>query len=179
MRGLRSFLWGALLCLGSLSAVAQWQWLDQNGRHVYSDRPPPPEIPQKSIVRQAGTTRPKAVPTPSASREAGPSGSSTLPQGLAPVTAAAVAEKDLKTIETARLLKETESSKHKAEQDKVNQIRAENCQRAQRGTLSYTSGARIFIINPQGEREVLDDASRDVELQRLQSIIQADCSWFQ
>ncbi|MEK9952912.1 MAG: DUF4124 domain-containing protein [Curvibacter sp.] len=32
-------------CLYALSASAQWQWLDKDGRRVFSDRPPPAEVP--------------------------------------------------------------------------------------------------------------------------------------
>ncbi|MFZ2738323.1 MAG: DUF4124 domain-containing protein [Burkholderiaceae bacterium] len=169
MRQIRTLMGASLICFVSLSSVAQWQWIDQNGRRVYSDRPPPPEIPQKNIVRQAGATRPDDAPTPSANSE--PSATAS-PQSVP----AAGQPADPKALEKGRLEKQAESNKRKAEEDKINQIRAENCQRAQRGVMSYSSGARIFIINPQGEREVLDDSTRELELQRLHAIIESDCS---
>ncbi|MES2052695.1 MAG: DUF4124 domain-containing protein, partial [Pseudomonadota bacterium] len=31
----------------SLTALAQWQWLDKDGRKVFSDRSPPAEVQEK------------------------------------------------------------------------------------------------------------------------------------
>ncbi|HZY15413.1 MAG TPA: DUF4124 domain-containing protein, partial [Ramlibacter sp.] len=33
-----------LACSVPLAAAAQWQWLDKDGRKVFSDRAPPPDI---------------------------------------------------------------------------------------------------------------------------------------
>jgi len=35
----------------SLTALAQWQWIDKDGRKVYSDRSPPSDIPEKNILK--------------------------------------------------------------------------------------------------------------------------------
>ena len=37
----------ALACTWATGAFAQWQWLDKDGRKVFSDRPPPSEVPEK------------------------------------------------------------------------------------------------------------------------------------
>ena len=34
--------------------VPQWQWRDGNGRMVYSDVPPPPGVPDGSILKAPG-----------------------------------------------------------------------------------------------------------------------------
>ena len=34
----------ALACSVPLMAAAQWQWLDKDGRKVFSDQPPPPNL---------------------------------------------------------------------------------------------------------------------------------------
>ena len=36
------------------SAQAQWQWRDANGRMVISDQAPPPEVPERSIIKGPG-----------------------------------------------------------------------------------------------------------------------------
>ena len=47
----------ALLALfSSLSAQAQWQWVDGTGRKVFSDTPPPADLPEKSILKRPGAT---------------------------------------------------------------------------------------------------------------------------
>ncbi len=42
----------ALLSLACLAAQAQWQWIDNAGRKVFSDQPPPLDIPAKNILKQ-------------------------------------------------------------------------------------------------------------------------------
>ena len=39
--------------LASLSAQAQWQWLDQSGRKIYSDQAPPKDVPESKIIKGA------------------------------------------------------------------------------------------------------------------------------
>ncbi|WP_412179990.1 DUF4124 domain-containing protein, partial [Variovorax paradoxus] len=53
MKFLLSLLLGSI-CLLPLAADAQWQWIDKNGKKVFSDQPPPTDIPEKNIVRRAG-----------------------------------------------------------------------------------------------------------------------------
>ena len=50
----RSTITIAIVVAGFIStpSEAQWAWKDSNGRTVYSDRPPPPDIKAASIVRQ-------------------------------------------------------------------------------------------------------------------------------
>jgi Domain of unknown function (DUF4124) len=33
-------------------AMAQWQWIDKDGRKVFSDRAPPPDVADKNIVKR-------------------------------------------------------------------------------------------------------------------------------
>src|SRR4051812_17552674 len=51
----------ALACVLPLSAMAQWQWIDKSGRHVFSAQAPPPDIPAKSIVNGP---KGRAMPAP-------------------------------------------------------------------------------------------------------------------
>jgi hypothetical protein len=45
-----------LCCLAWAVAQAQWQWVDKDGRKVFSDRAPPPDIPARNILRQPGSS---------------------------------------------------------------------------------------------------------------------------
>ena len=65
---LRLFLL-TLVCAFSAAAFAQWQWIDKDGRRVFSDRAPPPEVPQKNILKQPSNTG-KAVAVPVATETA-------------------------------------------------------------------------------------------------------------
>ena len=53
------------LCLGTfaITASAQWQWVEKDGRKIFSDRPPPSEIAEKDILkRPPGAARPAIAP---------------------------------------------------------------------------------------------------------------------
>ena len=66
----------------TIPALAQWQWLDKDGRKVFSDRPPPPDIPQKSILKEPGFK----VPNP----PQGEAASTPAPAAPAPVAKASM-----------------------------------------------------------------------------------------
>src|SRR6188472_3388547 len=53
MKLLRLTLLG-LACTLPAVGFAQWQWIDNNGRKVFSDQSPPANIPAKNILRQPG-----------------------------------------------------------------------------------------------------------------------------
>ena len=76
----------AVACTWAMGAAAQWQWTDKDGRKVFSDRPPPPDIPEKSILKQPGGNRPARAATPAA-----PAASDAAPAVAAAPKAAASA----------------------------------------------------------------------------------------
>lgn len=151
-------------CLYALSASAQWQWLDKDGRKVFSDRPPPADVPDRSILKRPGSRGP-ALPAPAAS--AAPA---------APVAAPAPQTGVDKGLEEKRKQAEAaEAAKRKEEEDRNARIRAENCSRAQQAKAGVDSGARIARVNEKGEREFLDESGLAAESQRLQTIINENC----
>ncbi|MDQ6881031.1 MAG: DUF4124 domain-containing protein, partial [Pseudomonadota bacterium] len=66
------------------------------------------------------------------------------------------------------------AAKKKAEEDKLAQGKAENCERTRRALQSVTSGARVRLPNAKGELEYMSDEQRAAETKRLQGIA-ADC----
>ena len=167
MKLTRILLVGAAACAVSLSALAQWQWVDQSGRKVFSDRPPPPEIPEKNILRQGG----KASPAPAEVRSESTEGVSKAASPASPQASGM----DKELLEKKRKAEEAEAAKRKAEEEKAALVRRDNCERAQRGKANLDAGIRIFRTNAKGEREVLDDAGRAAELQRLQATMESEC----
>ncbi len=153
------------LCLYALAASAQWQWMDKDGRKVFSDRPPPADIPEKSILKRPGNRGPAvtAVPPVAAVPAAAP-GAATGPAGV---------DKSLQ--DKKKQAEEAEAAKRKAEEERVAKAMAENCARAQQAKASFDSGMRISRLNEKGEREFMDDAARAAEGERLQSIINQNC----
>src|SRR5688500_11818225 len=75
----------ALSCTVPAIAVAQWQWIDKDGRKVFSDRSPPSDIPAKNILRHPGPkgAAPAAAEVPVA--DASAAAPSPKPTGSAPV----------------------------------------------------------------------------------------------
>jgi hypothetical protein len=66
-------------------------------------------------------------------------------------------------------------AKRKAELERVGRLKADNCERAKLAKKGMDSGVRLARTNAKGEREIMDDAARATESQRIQSIIDADC----
>jgi len=149
-----------------LGAQAQWQWIDKDNKKVFSDQPPPTDIPEKNILRRP-TTPSKRV---NFSAPAAPAEAAAAPAGGAKPSGV---DKNLE--EKARKAEEDEKAKQAAEAQKIAQARADNCNRARQGKATMDSGIRVARLNAQGEREIMDDAARASEQQRLQGIIDSDC----
>ena len=149
-------------------ACAQWQWIDKDGRKVFSDRSPPPEIPAKSILKQPGG---KAAPLPPAEAQE-PGAALTGPAVVAKAAASApkISGTDKTLEDKKKQVEQADLAKKKAEEEKVAQAKAENCEQAKRALQVVVSGVRIRIPNAKGELEYLTDAQRVSETKRLQDI---------
>lgn len=158
MNHIRSLLVLAACCL-AFSASAQWQWLDQDGRRVFSDRPPPADVPDKNILKRPGS-RGTVTPSPAA-----PAAAPSAPQ--------AGVDKNLE--EKRKQAEAAEAAKRKEEEARTARTRAENCARAQQAKTGVDSGVRMARINEKGEREFMDEAAIAAEGQRLQTIIDENC----
>ncbi len=160
----RSFFWVTVACLFALSAAAQpkwqeavhWQWLDKDGRKVFSDRAPPPEIPEKDILERPAVVLAPSLPSSGAS--------APRPSGI-----------DRELADKKKKVEEAEFDKRRTEEQKIQKIKAENCARAKRAKASFDSGRQIARPNDKGEPEVLNAANRAAELARIQSVIDSDC----
>lgn len=160
MNQIQAFLL-ALTCMVSMTASAQWQWLDKDGRKVFSDRAPPPEVLDKNILqRPASKNAASAAVAPALQGEA----SAPRPSGI---------DKDL--AEKKAKADQAESARRKADQEKALKAKAENCTRARQARATYDSVQRIAQTNEKGEREIMSEASRAAEIQRIDSIIETDC----
>ncbi len=139
-------------------SVAHWLWLDEAGRRVYSDQPPPPAVPPARVLRQPGVAAP-ALWTGSA-----PAPAST-PPAAARATRAASAPPPVIPGEEALRSVQAENAR----------LREAHCARLRDAWVTLQSGVRLARTLPNGEREVLDDAARAAERQRLQALLASDC----
>lgn len=175
----------------AFSASAQWLWLDKDGRKVYSDRAPPADILDKNIVKRPASAS-KAANSPAPRLSADGSADATTettqgspdgaPQAAAPASAqikAASAPKlsqlDKELLEKKKQAADAEAAKRRAEEDRVTRAKTENCALGKQAKANLDSGLRVARTNAKGEREILDDAARLAETQRVQSVIDTSC----
>ena len=165
-------LFFALAMATSLTAAAQYQWIDKNGSRVYSDVAPPADIPAKNILKQPRGSS-LSAPVTEAPAQAAPAAAAA--SAATPASGPATAGVDKARDEKKKQAEAAEAAKKKAEEQKLAQARAENCKRAREGKATLDSGVRMARTNEKGEREVLDDTQRAAELKRINGIIQSDC----
>ena len=160
----------------TVAAVAQWQWIDKDGHKVFSDRSPPADIQEKSILkRPAGSVR---APFPSeagaaAAAVAKPSLAGSAPSAKA--SAPKLSGKDAGLEAKKKKAEEEETAKKKVEEEKVAKTKSENCDRARNGLATLQSGVRMASVNAKGEREIYDEAKRAAETKRTQEAIDENC----
>ena len=158
----------ALALILLLAAAAQagptWVWLDENGRRVASDMPPPATVPDQRILRRPAASASTAAPTASPAAPAAPAATATPPR---PAPAAGTA--------AGRLT--DEQLRQQVEQRNA-QIRADNCQRARASLESLQAGASqpLYMVNEQGQRVTLDEAMKRAETVRLRQIVRDNCT---
>jgi hypothetical protein len=152
-----------LACTLPALSLAQWQWIDKDGRKVFSDQSPPADVPAKNIIKQPGVRSPS--PEPVAAAE---------PQPAKPA-APKLSGKDQALEQKKKQAEAAEADKKKADEEQIAKARADNCERSKRAKAGYDSGVRIARVNAKGEREYVDDATRAAETKRLEGIIATDC----
>jgi hypothetical protein len=176
MKAIRLFL-AACACALPLVAAAQWQWVDKDGRKVFSDRPPPADTPQKNILKQPGNAR---LPVQAPAAQADPAATPVAAAAAAPAAAAASAPKlsgkDKALEDKKKQADAADAAKKKADEEKFAQAKTENCARARQSKATLDSGHRIAQINQKGEKEFLDDKQREAEVKRVDALIARDCA---
>ncbi|MEJ5988887.1 DUF4124 domain-containing protein [Ramlibacter sp. PS3R-8] len=165
MKALRPALVALVFC-APLLASGQWLWMDKDGKKVYSDRPPPSDIAPDRILKQPGA-RGKSVDTAPAAAAA--------TTAAAPAAAQPPVGKDKALEDKRKLAASAEADKKKAEEAKVAAIQADNCARAKTAKNGFDAGYRVAQTNAKGEREIMDDNQRAVEVKRLEAVIARDC----
>lgn len=178
-------------CWVATSAVAQWTWLDKDGRKVYSDTAPPAGVPDKSIIKrpggQAGAANAAAdaaanakarVITDGVAADQAIAAASGPSAPQAPQTSASAPKLSSVDKELEKKKKEkddAEAAKKREEEQRVTKAKIETCARAKTAKTTLDSGVRIGVTNAKGEREVMEDAARAAEVKRVQGIIDSSC----
>jgi hypothetical protein len=162
-----------LICavgLTSIIALAQWQWTDKDGRRVFSDRAPPADVPEKNILKRPGNQRaPDSRATTAIATVAGASAA----QDAASLPKLSGVDKELAA--KKKKAEEAQVAKRQEEEERILKARVENCARAKQAKTTLDSGVRMAQFNEKGEPQMMGEAARAAEMQRVQSIISSDC----
>ena len=174
MKLIQTLLVTALMGL-SFAASAQWQWLDKDGRKVYSDRAPPSDIQEKNILKRPGNYKPPVAPAVDAGADAGPNPAASAAAPALPASGAKQTPLEKELEAKKKQAQEAEVAKKKAAEEQATKNKVENCARAKQAKTTFESGARIGRTNAAGEREIMDDTAKAEELKRINGIIVREC----
>lgn len=133
----------------ALPAGAQiYQWKDETGKTVISDKPPVGHVRQQRQV-SAGTQTTKAAATSSP------------------------ADRELEFRKRQKDAQESSEKARKAETESAE--KRESCDNARRQLQMLESGERIAMRDDKGERYFLEDQQREQETAKARSFIDAHC----
>lgn len=157
----------------SCPAAAQWAWKDDNGRTVYSDRPPPASVNTDRIVRQPPNKQ-TVLPPPAPGSDAA---ARQTPDGKPAATATAPKSTAEQEMEFRKRQQERADAEKKAQEEQTKlAAKAADCERAKGYLRAIEEGHRIERTNASGEREYLDDTQRAAETERTRKLVQATCN---
>jgi hypothetical protein len=143
---LRRVIAAVLLALAANGALAQYVWVDDKGVKQFSDRPPPPSVPAKNILKQPG---------PGADRA--PAAAAATPSATA-AAAPTLAEREADFRKRAQ---EKAEAEHKAaEEARQRAARQQACAAARANLAQLDGGWRLTASDAKGERHVVDQAER-------------------
>jgi len=139
----------AAFLVATTTSAQIYQWKDESGKTVISDKPP------------VGTASPvKKV-------DSMPAASNTSAQK-------STADRDM---EMRKRQQETQENTEKAAKDQAAAAeRAKSCESARRYLQTLESGERIALRDDKGERYFMEDAQREQETANTRQMIQSNCS---
>lgn len=136
-----------LLAAAQPAAAALYKWTDANGRVVYSDQPPSADV-KSEVVRPASPSANPNAAKDNANRDA-----------------------ELKQRQAQRAEQEKKAEKTRADAAK----KGEFCAQARGQLKALDSDLPVYRFNENGEPVYVDDALRQKERERLQSLLRENC----
>jgi hypothetical protein len=158
----RDIFFASLLLLAAPLAMAQYIWVDDKGVKQLSDRPPPPNIPEKRILKAPG----KPLFNPYAPAEPEPAAK--------PATAAGPTLAERNEDFNKRKLESAEAAQRAAAEARNKAAQAANCDAARKNQQAIDQGVRLSSFDKNGERSYMDDAQRE-ELRKNTQKVLAEC----
>lgn len=149
------------------TAFPQWQWRDGNGRMVYSDVPPPPGVPDGSILKAPG----RFASSLQALDVSAPAAAAPAPLPAKPGAALAGEEEAFQKRRAAHLKQENELARKEAQEAE----RETRCSQLRNYANGLQQGIRIATVAPDGSLNRLDGNQRQAELERTNANIERNC----
>lgn len=181
--GFRNIAAGAALLLAASAALAQWQWVDESGKKVYSDRPPPITVPEHNILKMPrGAALPNAGANAgghaqAAGAAAGEANAGEQPHSPEDPDLKARAEQIQSQQEAQAQSQSAEIAQKNVEIEKANAAtRKNNCERARGRLAQLEPGKRVMTTDASGGVGFMNDETRMSERQSAQETIRANCS---
>ncbi|NHZ35802.1 DUF4124 domain-containing protein [Massilia rubra] len=165
-RTLQLLAGGALMLFASVS-YAQYVWVDANGTKQFSDRPPPPGIPAKNILKQPGGSAAKAGEAPAISVP------STTPAAADDKVPPSLADREADYRKRAKAKEEADKKAGTAAADKARNKAA--CEGARTYKRNLDQGTRVTTTDKNGDASYMDDAQRAAEVARANKNIAQAC----
>ena len=159
---------------GTVFAQA-YKWRDQNGVTVYSDSPPPSNIPPGNILQapKLKSSPPPAAPPPAAARDAGADTKPALTSRKLQTKSVAEREADYKK----RQIEDQKKAKEQSEKTAQEEQRQAQCQSLAQNVATLESGQRMAKVDSKGERYFVDDTERAKDIAKArQDMAAAKCS---
>ncbi|MBC7859873.1 MAG: DUF4124 domain-containing protein [Burkholderiaceae bacterium] len=145
---------GLALLACAAAAHAQYVWIDDKGLKHFSDRPPPPSVPIKRILKAPNLTL--MIDSPGAAAAE-----------AAPTTAERNADFNKRKGEQA------EQARKAGEEAQRQRDLAANCEANRKHKAQLESGARISTFEANGEQGFLSDEARARQLAAAQRALSA------
>ncbi len=154
----------AAVLLATPALAGTWQWRDASGRMVYSDQPPPADVPVSRIVR---------APAP-APAQGGGAQPATAAAAAVPAASGSWVEKEQASRKRALEREEAERRQAAEREQAARNVRA--CEEARGALRTLDSGLRVSYVDERGERQILDDAARARRAEAVRQEIARNCS---
>ncbi|MTV38380.1 DUF4124 domain-containing protein [Duganella radicis] len=159
----RNTLLAVLLLVTTPLALAQYMWIDEKGVKQLSDRPPPPNVPEKRILKAPGKPlfNPNATEPESAAAD-------TPAAKPAPTLAERNADFNKRKAEAAETAKQAAATAQRKADE------AANCNAARQNQQALDQGLRLSTYDKNGERGYMNDEQRE-ELRKNTQKVLAEC----
>lgn len=138
----------AVILFSSTTSAQIYQWKDENGKTVISDKPPAGQVLQQKKIDTESTPPTTAIQKSAADRE----------------------------LEFRKRQKEAKENAEKTSKEQTAIAeQKENCDNGRRHLQVLESGERIAMRDDKGERYFMEDAQRQIEIQKTRKSIEQNC----